>query len=54
MIDDSELWSGATTTVSVATKWGRSRPLQCITRVQTARRAVCNLYVPNNFRLAPG
>src|SRR6266481_1895620 len=30
-------------------KWGRFRPLQCITRVQTARHAVCNLYVPNNF-----
>src|SRR5437773_6046301 len=44
-----ELWAGATATVSVATKWGRSRPLQCITRVQTARRAVRNLYVPNNF-----
>ena len=43
------VWSGATATVSVATKWGRSRPLQCITRVQTARRAVRNLYVPNNF-----
>jgi hypothetical protein len=42
-------WSGATATVSVATKWGRSRPLQCITRVQTARRAACNLYAPNNF-----
>jgi len=42
-------WAGATATVSVATKWGRSRPLQCITRVQTARRAVCNVYVPNNF-----
>jgi hypothetical protein len=42
-------WSGATATVSVATKWGRSRPLQCITRVQTARHAVYNFYVPNNF-----
>ena len=41
--------SGATATVSVATKWGRSRPLQCITRVQTARRAMCKLYAPNNF-----
>ena len=30
-------------------KWGRSRPLRCITRVQTARRAMCNLYAPNNF-----
>ena len=30
-------------------KWGRSSPLRCITRVQTARRAMCNLYAPNNF-----
>jgi hypothetical protein len=43
------LWAGATATVPVATKWGRSRPLRCITRVQTARRAMCNLYAPNNF-----
>ena len=35
--------------LSVATKWGRSRPLRCITRVQTARRAMFNLYAPNNF-----
>ena len=35
--------------LSVATKWGRSRPLRCITRVQTARRAMCNPYAPNNF-----
>ena len=42
-------WAGATATVSVATKWGRSSPLRCITRVQTARRAMCNLYAPNNF-----
>src|SRR2546429_8863821 len=45
------VWAGATATVSVATKWGRSRPLQCITRVQTARRAMCKLYAPNNFAL---
>ena len=42
-------WSGATAAVSVATKWGRSRPPRCIARVQTARRAMCNLYAPNNF-----
>jgi len=35
--------------LSVATNWGRSRPLRCITRVQTARRAMFNLYAPNNF-----
>jgi len=51
------VWSGATPALFFATsKWrkvGRSRPLQCITRVQTARHAVCNLYVPN-ICLAPG
>ena len=30
-------------------KWGRSSPLRCITRVQTARRAMCNHCAPNNF-----
>ena len=33
-------------------KWrkvGRSSPLRCITRVQTACRAMCNLCAPNNF-----
>ena len=45
----SELWAGATATVSVATKWGRSRPLRCITRVQTACRVTRNLDAPNNF-----
>src|SRR6266849_2320466 len=27
-------WAGATATVSVATKWGRSSPVQCFARVQ--------------------
>ena len=47
------VWAGATPALfsprASGEKWGRSRPLQCITRVQTARRAVRNLYVPNNF-----
>src|SRR6266478_1752623 len=49
----ANVWSGATHDSlwprNRVQKWGRSRPLQCITRVQTARRAVRNLYVPNNF-----
>jgi len=27
-------WAGATATVSVATKWGRSSPVRCFARVQ--------------------
>jgi hypothetical protein len=33
----SSWWSGATATVSVATKWGRSRPLRCFAGVQNQR-----------------
>src|SRR5712692_2951947 len=42
-------WAGATATVSVATKWGRSSPFGCFARVQMNRRVMCNLYAPNNF-----
>ena len=31
------LWAGATATVSVATKWGRSSPLRCFALVQNQR-----------------
>src|SRR5205807_3387176 len=50
-IPSSTRWAGATATLSVATKWGRSSPLRWITRVQTECRAMCNLYAPSNFAL---
>jgi hypothetical protein len=31
------VWAGATATVFVATKWGRSSPLRCFARVQNQR-----------------
>ena len=47
------VWAGATPALfsprASGEKWGRSRPLRCITRVQTARRVMFNLYAPNNF-----
>src|SRR6266480_2137168 len=49
----TNVWAGATPAVfsprASGEKWGRSSPLRCITRVQTACRAMCNLYAPNNF-----
>jgi len=33
-MEEISSWAGATATVSVATKWGRSSPTQCFARVQ--------------------
>src|SRR5882762_10053582 len=47
-------WAGATATVTVATKWGRSSPFRWFDRVQNECRAMRNLYAPNNFATSWG
>lgn len=39
-------WAGATATVSVATKWGRSSPARCFARVQKSIVASCATSAP--------
>jgi hypothetical protein len=47
-------WVGATATVSVATKWGRSSPTRCFARVQIDRRTVWNLFSVRHLVHYPG